>query len=206
MTKEKLVLIGASGTIGRSVAGLLENTHDVARVSHRNGDLTVDLTSKASIEALLKDIGPFDALVCTAGASAFGPITDIGDDDLMLGIHHKLMGQVNLVRAALPCLPDNGSITLTSGMLARNPWPGTVPTAMVNAALEGFVRAASLDLESGIRLNAVSPVLVTETAEKAGMGKAGSMTSSQTALAYQAAVQGDMTGMVLDVRDYGTTE
>ena len=84
--------------------------------------------------------------------------------------------------------------------------PGTAPTAMVNAGLEGFVRAAALDMADGGRINAVSPIFVTATAQRMGMPAAGTMSAAETAKAYEAAVNGDMTGQVLDVRDFGTVE
>ena len=202
----KIIIVGASGTIGRAVAGLLEPENEVIRVGHTQGDYTVDLGEKASIEKLFEPIGSFDAIICAAGMSRFGKVDEASDDDFSVGINHKLMGQVNLVRIALRHITGNGSITITTGLLAREPWPGTVPTAMVNAALEGFVRAAALDLATGIRINAVSPVFVTETAKKMGMDTAGSMSAVETARAYQAGVEGDMTGQVLDVRDYGKVE
>ena len=115
------------------------------------------------------------------------------------------MGQVNLVRTALEHINDNGSITLTSGIFATAPWPATSPTAMVNAALEGFVRASALDLGRGIRINVVSPIFVTETAQKMGMSSEGTLSAAETALAYKAAVDGDLTGKVFDVREYAGT-
>lgn len=202
----KIVIIGATGTIGRAVADLLETHNQVIRVGHSQGDNTVDLGEKASIEKLFKRIGSFDAIVCAAGMSRFGSIGEASDDDFSVGINHKLMGQVNLVRMALGHIGGNGSITITTGLLAREPRPGTVPTAMVNAALEGVVRAAALDLAKGLRINAVSPIFVTETAKKMGMDTAGSMSAIETAKAYQACVEGDMTGQVLDVREYGNVE
>ncbi len=197
----KMILVGAEGTIGRAVADLLGADHDLIRVGHSSGDMTVDLGSKASIDTLFGRIGGFDALVSAAGPSRFGKVDEAGDADFRESIHYKLMGQVNLVRVGLQSVADNGSFTLTSGLLAREPWPGTAPTAMVNAGLEGFVRAAALDAGRGIRINVVSPILVTETAEQMGMDTAGTMSAVQTAAAYRIAVEGEMTGKVIDVRD-----
>lgn len=200
---KKIIVVGASGTIGRAVADLLAQHHQVIRVGHRQGDLTVDLCAKASIEALLEKIGPFDAIVSAAGESRFGKVDEAGDDDFMVGIAGKLMGQVNLIRLAPRFIAVNGSVTITTGVLAQEPWPGTAPTAMVNAGLEGIVRAAALDLGKGIRVNAVSPVFVTETAQKLGMDTVGTMSATETAKAYRVSVEGEMTGLVLDVRDFG---
>jgi len=203
---DRIIIIGASGTIGRAVADLLARKHEIVRVSNRQGDYTVDLSSTASIENLFERVGAVDAVVCAAGISRFGKLGEVTDEDFTVSINHKLMGQVNLVRIALRYLPGNGSITLTTGLLAREPLPGTAPTAMVNAALEGFVRAAALDVTNGIRINAVSPIFVTATATRMGMGTAGTMSAVETANAYHASVDGEMTGQVLDARDFGRVE
>ena len=186
----KIIIVGASGTIGRAVAALLENQNEVVHVGNRQGDFTVDISSKAAIETLFNNIGPFDALVSTAGASRFGKVDEAGDEDFLVSINNKLMGQVNLVRTAYPQVSAGGSITLTSGLLGRDPGPGTAPTAMVNAGLEGFVRAAALDLGRGVRINVVSPVFVTETAVQMGLGPTGTMSAAETARAYQTVSQG----------------
>ena len=203
---KKVIIVGASGLIGNAVAELLEPDHEVVRVGHSKGSHTVGLGSIKSIEALFKKIGTCDAIICVAGLSRFAKLTEATEDDFVFSLNHKLMGQVNLVRFALDCITPNGSITITTGLLAREPWPGTVPTATVNAGLEGFVRAAALDLENGVRINAVSPILVTETAENMGLPVAGSMTAQETAKAYKVSLEGDMTGQVIDVRDHGNIQ
>jgi NAD(P)-dependent dehydrogenase (short-subunit alcohol dehydrogenase family) len=198
----KILLIGASGTIGKAVGSLLSQTHEVIEVGNKAGDYTVELSSKASIQNLLESVGNFDALVSTAGVSRFGKYDEASDEDYALSIENKLMGQVNLVRAGQRYVATNGSITLTSGLLGQAPWPATAPTAMVNAALAGFVRAAALDAAKGLRINVVSPVLVTETAKRMGLPTEGALSAAQTAWAYKACVEGEMNGQLLDVRDY----
>ena len=202
----KIIIIGATGTIGQAVSNLLMKENQIVRVGNSKGDYTVDLNYNTSIEKLFKKIGPFDGLICTAGECRFGNVNEASDNDYMFGIYSKLMGQVNLVRIALRYINPKGSITLTTGVFAREPWPGTVPTAMVNAALEGFARAAALDVPNGIRINAVSPILINITAKKMGMDTAGTMSPSETARAYKASVEGDMAGQILDVRKYGKIE
>ena len=202
----KIAIIGATGTIGKAVADLLGKEHKIIRVGNRQGDLNVDLRSKASIENLFKKIERVDGVICTAGMTRFGKVTEVSDNDLEVSINHKLMGQINLTRIALQHLRPNGFITLTTGMLAQEPWPSTIPAATVNAALEGFVRAAALDVDKGIRINTISPIFINITAKKMGMPTAGTMSASETAKAYLASVEGSMTGQVLDVRKYGAVE
>ncbi len=124
------------------------------------------------------------------------------DDDYRLALDNKLMGQVNLVRIGRDHIRDNGAFTLTSGMLAQTPMPGGASISMVNAGIEGFVRAAALELPRGIRVNAVSPVFVKETMEAMGMDSTHGMPADQTALTYKESVEGQRTGEVLDIRSF----
>ena len=174
------------------------------RVGRQSGDFQVDITSKASIEQLFPRLGSFDAVICTAGEARAGRLGDLTDEDFLTGLTSKLMGQVNVVRIGREYINTNGSFTLTSGVLSQEPLPGMAAISMVNAALEGFVRAAALDLERGIRINAVSPVWATETLQALGMDATPKMSAAQFAAAYQESVESRRTGEVLDVRDFVT--
>lgn len=199
----KILLIGSTGTIGAAVEQLLSaNGHDVIGANFQAGDYQVDLSDKASIAALFERVGRIDAIVSAAGQSQFGPLLSLADADFALGLNNKLMGQVNLLREGARYLNDGGSITLTSGALAHTPMPGSAAIAPVNAAIEGFVRAAALELPRGLRVNAASPVFVTETALAMGMDTSHTLSAAVTAKTYLASVAGGMSGQVLDARDY----
>ena len=198
----RIIVIGATGTIGRQVVKLLEANHDVVRVAFRSGDFRVDLSSKTTIEKLFQDAGPFDAVVCAAGLARFGSLDELGDEDYALGLTSKLMGQVNLVRVGRWHINENGSFTLTSGLLSREPMPGSSSISMVNAGVEAFVRAAALEMERGIRVNAVSPIWVKETMEAMGMDSSSGMPAEKVAKAYKESVEGHRNGEVLDVRNF----
>jgi NAD(P)-dependent dehydrogenase (short-subunit alcohol dehydrogenase family) len=194
------MVIGATGTIGSAVSALLRKRHDVIQVGHRHGEHQVDLASDASIKALFESISAIDAVICTAGSAKFAGFDELQDADYQLGLRNKLMGQVNVVRIGRHRLKENGSLTLTSGVLGQEPMKGSVSISMVNAALEGFVRAAALELSRGIRVNAVSPPWVTETLQALGMDAGHGMPAAQAAQAYLASVEGTMTGYILDPR------
>jgi NAD(P)-dependent dehydrogenase (short-subunit alcohol dehydrogenase family) len=198
----KIIIIGATGTIGRAVVDLLAPDHDIVKVGFRGGDLQVDIASKDSIRKLFEDVGDFDSVVSAAGLAKFGSLDSLGDEDYLLGLANKLMGQVNLVRIGRKYINDNGSFTLTSGVLSQNPMPGSSSISMVNAGIEGFVRAAALETQRGIRVNAVSPIWVKETLEVLGMGSSEGMPAELVALAYKESVEGQRSGEVLDVRHF----
>lgn len=195
----RVMVIGATGTIGRSVVRALVGTHDVVAVSHHEGEERVDIDDPRSIQSLYQRVGAVDAVVCAAGRSAFKPFMELEDADYELGLRSKLMGQVNVVRYGLGTVRHGGSFTLTAGILARHPSPGSAATSLVNAALEGFVRAAALELPHGMRINAVSPPWVSETLAAMGQDPSAGSPAAEVAKAYVAAVDGSGTGRVIGV-------
>ncbi|MBE7220813.1 MAG: short chain dehydrogenase, partial [Caulobacteraceae bacterium] len=180
--------------------------HEVIRAGSNSGAIRIDIGDPASIRDGLAQAGPIDALCCTAGKTAFPPLASVepqplADSPYGLGLGHKLMGQVNLALAARATLRDGGSITLVSGILAEHPIPGGTAAAMVNGALEAFVRAAACELPRGLRLNLVSPTVFAESMAKYGSYFRGyePVPVAKAALAYSRSVEGVVTGQVIKV-------
>ena len=161
----KIVIIGASGTVGRAVTEELSRRHEVIRVGRTQGDEQVDITSQASVQALFEKIGPVDAIVSASGGLYFGPLATMKDSDFNQGLQDKLLGQVRLALTGQHYLNEAGSITLISGIVAHEPIAQGVNATTVNAALEGFVRSAACELPRGIRINLISPTVLTESVE-----------------------------------------
>jgi NAD(P)-dependent dehydrogenase (short-subunit alcohol dehydrogenase family) len=193
----KIVVIGSTGTIGAAVVRALSSRHEVIGV-HRHGDPAIDITQPGSIKNLFEKITAIDAVVSCAGGAAWKPLDQLTDEDFAMSLGYKLMGQVNVIRAALRHLRDGGSVTVTSGVLAHAPIPGSGAVSLVNAGLEGFVRAAALEATRGIRVNVVSPPWVTETLEKLGMDRSWGLSAETVAKAYVAAVEGAQQGATIE--------
>lgn len=197
----KIVIVGASGTIGSTVSDLLAKDHQVIRVGHSQGDARVDMRDPASIRGLFAKLGQFDSLVVASGSAAFNALTEMTDEEWQLGIQSKLMGQINLTRAAIPHLNDKGSITLISGILSEEPinWGASVTT--INGAVEHFVKAAACELPRGLRINVVSPTVLTESMDKYVSFFPGfvPVPAARVAQAYQKSVLGVQTGQVFRV-------
>ncbi|HXK09264.1 MAG TPA: short chain dehydrogenase [Vicinamibacteria bacterium] len=194
----KVLVVGATGTIGRAVVDALSARHEVVPVGHGGGALRVDIADRASIARLFQATGRVDAVVCAAGAARFRPYASLTDEDFAFSVANKLMGQVNLVREGTAAVADRGSFTLSSGILSRSPMPGSAAVSLVNAALEGFVRAAALELPRGLRLNVVSPGWVTETLRALKMDPSTGTPAAVVARAYVRSVEGGETGAVID--------
>ena len=159
----KIILIGASGTIGRKIAETIGKDHELVRVGSKSGDFQVDIASGASIEKLFKEVGPFDTLISAAGDGHFGPLHSMTAADFRKGLESKLLGQVNLVLIGQHYIRPKGSFTLTAGSLSEDPIALGANLSAVNAALEAFGRAAAIELENSVRINVVSPGVVEDS-------------------------------------------
>ena len=163
----RILVIGASGVLGRAIVAELAARHDIFPAGSASGDIRIDIADPDSIAAGLKAAGALDAVVCAAGAVNFTPLAAIKPAVLEqssygLGLANKLMGQVNLALAARDALNDGGSITLIAGVLSQVPIAAGSSASMVNAALEAFAMAAAIEMPRGIRINVVSPTVFEE--------------------------------------------
>lgn len=156
----KIVIVGASGTMGTHLSQAFEKEHEVVKVDFSSGDLKVDITSPEDIERMYKEIGAFDALICTAGPTHVGPWKTLNDQTFRKGVEGKMMGQINLVLIGQHYINPNGSFSLITGALTHDPQKHFANASASNAAVEGFVRAAAIELGNGIRINAVSPTVI----------------------------------------------
>lgn len=194
----RVLLVGASGTIGTQIAEALEGRHEVLAAS-RHAGIRVDIVDPESIRAMYRQAGTVDAVICAAGSAAFKPLEQLSDADFAFSLESKLMGEVNVVRFGIGAVRDNGSFTITSGILAQQPAPGSAAVSLVNAGLEGFVRAAALEMPRGIRVNAVSPDWISETLLSMGQDPAHGVPAHEVAKAYVEALESSDNGRVIQV-------
>ena len=197
----KILLIGAHGTIGSAVDNELSQRHEVIRIGRTSGELQVDISDSASIRHLFEQTGKFDALISATGRVTFAPLGDMSADDFTLGLQNKLMGQVNLLLIGREFANDGASFTLTSGILNRDPIRTGASAALVNGAIDGFVRSAALELPRGLRINAISPTVVQEAMGSYAPYFRGfkPVNAAEVALAYAKSVEGLQTGQVYQV-------
>ena len=162
----RILIIGGHGTIGNRVAVHFRESNDIIIAGRSKGDYKVDITDSSSIKSMFEAIGKLDAIVCIAGEAKWAAFNELSEEDYFIGLRSKLMGQVNLVRIGKDYLSPNGSITLSTGILADDPVIMTSSAAMVNGGIHSFAQAAALELEPGIRLNVVSLGMVEDSYEK----------------------------------------
>jgi NAD(P)-dependent dehydrogenase (short-subunit alcohol dehydrogenase family) len=196
----RILLLGSTGTLGSAIEAALAPRHEILGAS-RHSARRADLADEASLLGMLESCPPLDAVICSAGEVPSAPLADLGSETILSALRVKLLGQIALARLAMTRLADNGSITLTSGLLNHRPITMTACAAMANGALEGFVRAAALESVRGIRINLVSPGVLQESWQRYGAYFAGFpiVEAGVVAAAYVEAVEGRGNGQVLCV-------
>jgi NAD(P)-dependent dehydrogenase (short-subunit alcohol dehydrogenase family) len=194
----KVIVIGATGTIGSAVVEELGRRHEIVGVGTRSGRYRADITDIGQVRAMFAQVGKVDAVVVAAGALHVGPFDELTPEHFHVGLGGKLMGQVNVALAAREYLNDGGSITLTSGIDTDHPIRGAVAASTANAAVVGFVRGAAIELPRGLRINVVSPTVLEESMPVFGPLFIGfePVAGKRVALAYARSVDGAQTGQV----------
>ncbi|MBC1729613.1 short chain dehydrogenase [Listeria seeligeri] len=159
----KILLIGASGTLGSAVKERLEKKADVITAGRHSGDVTVDITSVDSIKKMYTQVGKVDAIVSATGSATFSPLTELTPEKNAVTISSKLGGQINLVLLGIDSLNDNGSFTLTTGIMMEDPIVQGASAAMANGAVTAFAKSAAIEMPRGLRINTVSPNVLEES-------------------------------------------
>lgn len=199
-----ILVIGASGTIGSAVVKELAPRHNIITAGLSTGDYKVNIEDPGSIlcmyQAIQQELNgeKLDAVVATLGKVHFGALTEMMEEQFNIGLYNKLMGQVRLVLLGKAFMSPTASFTLTSGILNRDPIQFGSSSAMVNGAIDGFVKSASIEMPSNMRINAVSPTVITEAMKDYAPYFRGfkSVAVSDVALAYAKSVEGLQTGQV----------
>jgi len=197
----RILVVGANGTVGQAAMKELSRRHEIVKAGRASGDVTVDLMNEDSVRAMFAKLGKVDAVVSCAGHVHFGPVASMTPEQFRKGLDDKLMGQVNLVLLGQAHVNDGGSFTLTSGVLDRDPVRAGANAAAVNGAINAFARGAAIEMPRGIRINAVSPGLLEESARKYDGFFPGHepVSSARVGLAYAKSVDGALNGQVIAV-------
>ncbi|MBB6451091.1 NAD(P)-dependent dehydrogenase (short-subunit alcohol dehydrogenase family) [Geomicrobium halophilum] len=197
----KILLVGASGTIGSNIYDRLQIDHEIIRAGRNGADVQVDITDESSIRDMYERIGNVDAVINASGSAGFASLTELTPDKNETAINSKLKGQMNLVLLGIPYINDGGSFTLTSGVMMDDPIPKGSSAAMANGAIRSFVTSAAVEMPRDIRINSVSPGLLEESASRIGHFFRGfiPVPGKKVAVAYQKSVEGAQTGQSYEV-------
>lgn len=192
----KIILVGARGTIGRHVGEALAG-HEIVPA----GRAELDVADAKSVAAFYARVGGFDAVANASGSVAFAPFAQLSGEQWDASLRSKLLGQINLVREALPFIREGGSFTLVSGVLSNAFIAAGVAASTINRAVEGFAQSVAPELPRRLRINVVSPTLLEDSRAKYGAAFPGfePVSGARVALAYVRSILGIETGRVYRV-------
>ena len=142
----------------------------VDRLPGASGNI-VDLRDEASVARFFKELGVFDHLAVTAGDWGGPMFVSSRDIDLFEAralLDVRFWGALAAVKHGCRTIAEDGSITLTSGILSQRPSKGAPMPTAVAGAIEHLVRGLALDL-APVRVNTVSPgFTLTDQTKKMG--------------------------------------
>jgi NAD(P)-dependent dehydrogenase (short-subunit alcohol dehydrogenase family) len=170
MKQATVVVIGGLSGIGRAVAerAAAEGARVIA-VGRRAAPAgwpaqietaTLDITDEPAVERFFSELGALDHLVVTSGpVIGSAKLAELDVNAAKEAFDVKVFGQLRAAKQAARYLARTGSITLTSGLLARKAVPGALVKATMNAAIEIMGKTLAKEL-APLRVNVVSPGMV----------------------------------------------
>ena len=198
----KVLLVGATGRLGAAVdKALTGRGHQVVTVGRTGGDIRADVADPEQTARVFARVSDVDAVASAAGDVPYKRVVDMTPEDYLSAYRGKVAAQIELVRQGTRHVAERGSFTLITGVLAQEPIVTGSAAAMVNGAVESFVRAAAIEIAPQ-RINAVSPTVFTES-----MAEYGDLFPGVTpvgvdvaAAAYVRSIEGAETGQVFLVQ------
>lgn len=196
----KTLIIGGASGIGFAVASALAEHENELILAGRNNEkleaarqllnlrpadvrtLKLDVSNESEVVALSNSLGDVDNIVFTAGSHAPGGfLSEMDLSAARLAFDTKFWGSIYTARHLSRNIRPRGTLTLTSGFVARRTLSGTIVKSTMNAAIESAAKVLAKEL-SPLRVNVVSPGL-TDTEAYAGMDPVARENMLQTAAA-----------------------
>jgi short-subunit dehydrogenase len=183
-----VLLTGASGGIGRSVARALDGRdarllitgrrqEALAEVSAELGGrptpLPADLSDPAAAADLAVRAGAVDVLVANAALPASGPIVDFAPDQIDRALDVNLRAPLQLVRALLPGMIERGRghVVFVSSLSGKVASVGSSLYSATKFGLRGFASGLREDLDgTGVGVTVVFPGFIADAGMLADSG------------------------------------
>lgn len=137
----------------RSETGLKSLVEEIQTFGGEAEYLVADVSEleqvRAVVEKTVARYGRIDTWVNAAATGVLAPFEKITQEEFKRVIDVTLMGQVNGVMAALPCLKQEGggAIICVSSMEGRRSLPLQSPYSTAKHGLEGFLEALRVELQ-----------------------------------------------------------
>ncbi|WP_153123830.1 elongation factor P 5-aminopentanone reductase [Peribacillus tepidiphilus] len=179
MNKKFILITGASGGIGKSIAWqLAKEGYSLYLHFHSNEDsirdllvelesfkgeyipIRADLSKQQGVKELCEGIFSLHGIVLNSGRSHFGLISDFDEETVLESVQLGITSPFFIVQKLLPKLKANQSsaIVAVTSIWGQTGAACEVLYSMLKGGQNAFVKALSKELAlSGIRVNAVAP-------------------------------------------------
>lgn len=123
------------------------------------GDIRDEAHCRAIVDRAVKEFGKVDVLVNNAAYQmSREDIDDISTEEFDRTLKTNVYAMFWLCKAAVPHMPEGGSIINTTSIQADTPSPNLLPYAATKAAIQNFTNGLAQMLgKRGIRVNCVAP-------------------------------------------------
>ena len=176
------LVTGASKGIGKAIAAALAadgwEVTGTCRNPRRLGTeeripgvryLPLDLSRKATVEALLKKVKKVDVLVNNAGSSSIGPVEEAAIETVRATFEDNFFGAVRLTQAFLPGMRGrgNGAVIFIGSMASEAPRAFSSFYAASKGALRSFSECLRMEVSGyGVRVALVAPWSIATTIQQ----------------------------------------
>jgi NAD(P)-dependent dehydrogenase (short-subunit alcohol dehydrogenase family) len=168
--------------LGRDAEALAATAEAVRGAGGTADQHVADVTDRAALAEIARDLGPLHGLIAAAGISGMTPVD--GDADAYFDeiLATDLTGPWNTVRAFLPRMGPGGRMVLVASVLGRFGVPGYGAYCAAKHGLIGLAKALALELiDRGIVVNAVAPGWVDTAMAQTGIRQIAAATGQSEA-------------------------
>tara|TARA_X000001036_G_C20661554_1_gene799116 strand:+ start:1438 stop:2154 length:717 start_codon:yes stop_codon:yes gene_type:complete len=172
---KKILIIGATGSVGKSLAEMIKNDRNDAHLVAKNKEEVSKLSQETGfkftvadvqdpnfIEILEKDLSSVEiqGIVYCVGSIDLKPLNLITKKDYLKSFEINFFPVVDLIRKFQDTLKKNkASIVLFSTVAVKQGFPNHSIISPVKAALEGLTVSLASELSPNIRINCIAPSL-----------------------------------------------
>jgi len=171
----KKLILGATGSIGSSLAKSLVNNGDEVHLVGRDestlsalaGELnstftTCDMLEENFSDKILSDLEetPINGLAYCVGSIDLKPLKLIKKSDFMQSFNLNLVSAAEIIKNVADNLKKNkGSIVLFSTVAVKQGFPNHAIVSSAKGAVEGLTLALAAEFAPNIRVNCIAPSL-----------------------------------------------
>ena len=170
---EKYLIIGATGSIGSSLAEQLKKSgkeiHLVGRDANKTKALSEQLNCKYTvldvlengfIEKLKSEINEIKGIAYCVGSIDLKPFRMVNENDFIKCMQLNLFPVIEIIKGYQETLKkNNGSIVLFSTVAAQKGFTNHSIIASTKAAIEGLTVSLAAEFAPNIRVNCIAPSL-----------------------------------------------